>query len=455
MKGLLTATINLANYLCGEPLLCVAVAVAVILTISVRAFPFRHFGQILKHVTGRDAVRTKGTDKGISSFSACCTALGNTLGVGNIAGVAIALASGGPGALLWLWVADLLGLTIKYTEAVLGVRYREIDPETGLYRGGIMWYIESGVGRNWKWLAVLYALIYSLSGFNYPAMQINAVVGALSGTLPIPPVVIGVISALLIGFVVLGGIRRLSDMANKVVPLMSLLYMLLILVVLGCNIRAVPAAVGHVFSCAFSGAAATGGFAGATASMAIRYGIARGFYSNGAATGDAAFAHGAADVAHPVLQGMWGVTEVLVDALVCTSTALVILSTGVLDTGLSGAALTTAAFATLMGNYGAALFVGIVTMLFAFTTAVVCAYYGELCLRYVVGGTRVEKYLIYPYRFCMCASAVVGSVASLENLWGLSDLFLALCMFICLFALVKCRKEVAALTKDYVTSAKQ
>ena len=455
MKGILSTAIAIANYLCGMPLLYVAIAVAVILTISTRAFHFRYFAHILRHVVRGGRGRARGTARGISSFSACCTALGNTLGVGNIAGVAIALAAGGPGALFWLWIADMLGLVIKYSEAVLGVRYRETDPETGLYRGGLMWYIEGGMGKRWKWLALVYALIYCSSGVNYPAMQINAVVGAMEGIIPIPPLAIGIVCAILIAFVVLGGIKRLSEMANFLIPPMALLYMVLILVVLLCNASRLPAVLGQVFSCAFSGAAAQGGFAGATASMALRYGIARGFYSNGAGNGDAAFAHAAADVDDPVKQGMWGVTEVLVDTLVCTSTALVILSTGVLDTGLSGAALTTAAFGTLLGERWAAGFVGVITLLFAFTTAVVCTYYGEVCLRYVVRGLAVEKYLVWPYRLLMCGSAILGSVATLESLWGLSDLFLAVCMFICLFVLVRCRKEVAQLTRQYVASLKK
>ena len=448
MDSIITAVINAANYICGMPVLYAAAAVSIILLISMRGFVVIHAGHIFKQITGKGKKQT--SDKGISSFSACCTALANTLGVGNIAGIAVGLAYGGPGALFWIWVAGLLGVAIKYSEATLGAKFRSIDPATGMYRGGIMWYIEQGAGKKWKWLAVLFASVYGFTDLTVPAVQINSIVGVFSTTWNIPPISIGLISAALIAFVLLGGIRRLSDMANKVIPFAAALYFVVSLILLITHFTALPDVIKDVFVCAFTGSAAAGGFAGATAIAALRHGIMRGFYSNGAATGDAAFAHSVADVDHPVKQGMWGATEVVIDTIVCSCTALAILSTGVLETGLEGTALTTAAFAAFIGNEGiAALFVGIIVALFAFTTAVACAYYGEICVQYLIKNQKILKYVIPIFRFTLCAFAVVGSVMPLGILWTINDYCLVICMFICMTALLLNRKHVAELTKDY------
>lgn len=454
MDNLITKVIDITNYICGMGVLYVAIIVSLILLISMRGFVFRYAGHIAKSIIGKG--NKESSEKGISSFSACCTALGNTLGVGNIAGIAVGLAYGGPGALLWIWVAGILGVAIKYSEVTLGAKFRTIDPQTGMYRGGIMWYIEQGVGKKWKWLAVLFASVYGFTDLTVPAVQINSIVGVFSTTWNIPPISIGLISAALIAFVLLGGIRRLSDMANKIIPFAATLFFVASLIVLITKLPVLPSVIKEVFVSAFTGSAATGGFAGATTIAALRHGIMRGFYSNGAATGDAAFAHSIAEVDHPVKQGMWGAAEVVIDTIVCSCTALVILSTGVLETGLEGTALTTAAFAAFIGNEEiAALFVGIIVALFAFTTAVVCAYYGEICAHYLIKDQKVLKYAIPIFRFTLCMFAVVGSVTPLGILWTINDYCLVICMFICMTALLLNRKHIAALTKDYVDYLKE
>ena len=449
MEKIFSIIINGANWLCGTPILAAASVVALILMISTRGFVFRKFSYIVCQIVG--GLRNKeATEKGISSFSACCTALGNTLGVGNIAGIAIALASGGPGALFWIWIAGVLGIAIKYSEVILGSHYKEQDPETGVYRGGIMYYIERGLGANWKWMAVLYALVYGLSNFIIEATQINSVVGAFQGVWQFPPVLVGIVAAVLIAFVLFGGIRRLSDVSNKLIPFAALLYVGVSFVIVLLHIAQLPGILKEVFLAAFTGSAACGGFAGASANMAIRYGIMRGFYSNGAASGDVAFAHSTADVRHPVDQGMWGAVEVVVDTIVCSSTALVILTTDVLGSGLTGTALTTAAFSAFFRNEQAgALFIGVIIALFAFTTAMVCAYYGEVCVKYLIRNQKISKYVDMVYRCLICLLAVVGSVASLEFLWSFTDFALAFCMFICMFTLLRCRKKVSDLTREY------
>lgn len=452
MSSIFDKIMELANFICGVPLFIAASTVSVILIFSTRGFAFRYLGHFFQENFGRKSRRKQNSGKGISSFSACCTALGNTLGVGNIAGISIALASGGPGALFWIWIAGLLGVAIKYSEVVLGCRYRSMDAKHGIYRGGIMWYIEQGMGHKWKWLAVTFALLYGTTGFLLPAMQINSIVGAFEGVLVFPPVIIGIISAVLIAFVLLGGIRRLSDLAEKVIPFAAALYLVVSLLILICNATNIPAVLKEVFVSAFAGSAAKGGFAGATAVLALRYGIMRGFYSNGAATGDAAFAHSVADVEHPVQQGMWGAAEVCIDTIVCSSTALVVLCTGVLDTGLTGTALTTAAFSSFFhSEWMGAMFIGIIIIFFAFTTAVVSAYYGEVCVHYLIKSEKRCGSVVFVYRLFMCISAAIGSVTALELLWTFCDFALAFCMFICMCALMVCRKEVVALTKEYVS----
>lgn len=448
--------IGVANFICGMPLLYSTAAVALILAITMKGFHFRYFFHSLKEVVKSMVSKKEKSTKGISSFAACCTALGNTLGVGNITGISIALAFGGPGALFWIWVAGFLGVIIKYSEATLASYCHGIDPDTGLYRGGIMWYIEQGMGKKWTWLAFVFALLYCCAGPLTPALQINSVVGAFEGAIEFPPIIIGIVSALLMGFVLIGGIRRLSDMANKVIPAAAIIYFVVSIVVIVVNGRQLPGILKDVFECAFTGSAPAGGFAGATAMMAIRHGITRGFYSNGAAAGDAAFAHSVADVAHPAHQGLWGMFEVTVDTIVCTCTALVVLSTGVLDTGLNGTALTAAAFASFFhNNQVTAIFLGAVIAIFAFTTAVVTSYYAEVCLRYVIKNRKIAQKAAYVYRCLLCLSAAVGSVSALETLWGFNDIALALCMFICMFALIMCRKIVARLTKEYVSTIKK
>lgn len=454
MNHLITKMIDITNYICGMGVLYAAIIVSLILLISMRGFVFRYAGHIVKQITGKG--KKGSSEKGISSFSACCTALGNTLGVGNIAGIAVGLAYGGPGALFWIWIAGLLGIAIKYSEVTLGAKFRTIDPETGMYRGGIMWYIELGIGKKWKWLAVLFAVIYCFTDLTVPAVQINSIVGVFCTTWNIPPILIGLISAALIAFVLLGGIRRLSDMANKVIPFAAVLFFSVSVIVLIANIGALPRVCKEVFVAAFSGSAAMGGFAGATTMAALRHGIMRGFYSNGAATGDAAFAHSIAEVPHPVLQGMWGAAEVVIDIIVCSCTALVILSTGVLETGLEGTALTTAAFAVFFKNQQmAALFVGIIVALFAFTTAVVCAYYGEICVHYLLNNPKIEKYAVPVFRLAICVFAIVGSVIPLQLLWTINDYCLVVCMFTCMAALLLNRKHIAQLTKEYVESIRK
>lgn len=446
------------DFLWGAPLLVVLILISLVYTIGTRGFQVTHFVHTLRNTFGNSIGGGADSGKGVSSFKAFCMALCNTLGVGNIAGVGVAISLGGPGAVLWILLADVLALIIKYGEITLGVKYREIHPSTGKYRGGLMWYVEKGLGRQWKWIAILYAAFYGIAIINTPAVQINSMASAIATYFRIPTISVGLISAILMGFVLIGGLSRISNVAGKVVPFMAALYLFGTVFVLIKYCAQIPEAFRLIFQCAVSDTSAiAGGFGGATVAQAIRYGSARGFYSNGAGCGDAPFAHSSANVAYPAEQAIWGISEVFVDAIVCTCTALVILVTGAWKSGLSGAQLTTRAFAmAFQSEYGAGVFVSIVIVFFAFTTAIVCAYFGEICIGYLVKDMKGIRYI---YRAAMCFSALAGSsafmVEHLNKLWLLGDFNLAVDTILSVLVLFLMRKEVFQSTKEYKNMLKQ
>ncbi len=444
--------VPIGNFLWEMPMLIALTAVAVLYTIGTRGFQFRCFSRILRDTFGRGMSRANQvSEQGISSFRAFCMALCNTLGVGNIVGVGIAVGLGGPGAILWIWMADLLGTIIKYGEIFLGSKYQEADPETGMYRGGIMFYVKKGLGRRWRWVAVIYAGLYGLTAFNTPATQVNSIASAITQYFPIPPMAIGVVTAALLALVVLGGLKRISGFAEKVVPTMAVGYLLMTAVVLLRNAALLPDTFALIFRSAFTGIPAIlGGFGGASASMAIRYGFARGFYSNGAGCGDAPFFHSSVPVSHPGQQAIWGISEVFVDMIVCTCTGLVILSTGAWETGLRGAALTTEAFARgLGGTTVGGIALSVIITAFAFTTALAGIFIGESCLRYFTGN-RIARFL---YRSILCVAAVMGSspvfMERLEMLWLLSDFNIAICDLLSILVLCLMCREVFSGTREY------
>lgn len=446
--------IELGDFLWEIPMLIFLTIVALMYTVGTRGFQFRYFGHSINSTLGQQIRGTAAgtTKKGISSFQALCMALCNTLGVGNIAGVAVSIALGGPGAVFWLWLAGILGLIIKYGEIALGVKYREVDPETGMYRGGLMWYLEKGLGRRFKWLAVFYAATYVVSNLNAPAVQVNTIASSVTTCFThVPPMLVGVIASGLIGTVLLGGLKRISKVAERIVPFMSVAYMAIVVIILLMNFTKIPYIFELIFKYAVTDAkAAAGGFGGATVSMAARYGFARGFYSNGAGMGDTAFSHASSDVEHPAKQGMWGISEVLIDTIICTCTAFAILITGSWESGESGAALTTQAISRgLKAPVLANLFVMAAVIFFALTTAVMCAYYGEICLRYFTK----SKIASNVYRLLICLMAVFSTnpvfVERVDILWRVGDSNVAILIMLSLVVLVLLRKDVYAITRDY------
>jgi len=379
----------------------------------------------------------------ISPFSALMTSLSATIGTGNIAGVATAVALGGPGALFWMWITALLGMATKYAEAVLAVRFREQD-KLGNFSGGPMYYIRNGLHRRWHWLGFLFALFGSLAGFGLAnTVQSNSVAQVLNDSYSIPPIATGLLLMLLVGAVVLGGIKRIASVASLLVPMMALSYMLMSFVVILTHIDQLPSAVVTIVDSAMNGTAAAGGFAGASVWAALRFGVARGVFSNEAGLGSAPIAHAAARTNEPVQQGMIAMLGTFIDTLVvCSMTGLVIVIMDVWPTGVSGASLTAMAFAQAFP--GGEYVVSLGLCLFAFTTMIGWSFYGERCAVYLLG-TRV----ITPFRIAWVIAIPVGTLVELDMIWLIADTLNAFMAIPNLIALVLLSPLVFSLSRDY------
>jgi AGCS family alanine or glycine:cation symporter len=398
----------------GWPMIVLLMGTGVLLTILTGFVQFRRLPYAMTEVLGK--VFEKGSGSGsVTPFQAVATALASTVGVGNIAGVATAIFIGGPGALFWLWVSGLLGMCTKYAEIVTAMHYREPD-ETGTMRGGAMYTLRKGLGL--PWLGTIFALLTSLAAFGIGNMvQANSVAASLTESFGINPQITAIVLIVLTAVVILGGIKRIGEFTSVLVPFMAILYLGGGLVIILMNITGVPAALGSVFSGAFNGSAAAGGFAGATIMMAMRYGIARGLFSNEAGLGSAPMVHAAAQTDHPVRQGMYGIFEVFVDTiLICTTTGLVILLTGTWTSDVTGAALAARAFETgLPGVWGDIIVTGGI-LLFAFSTLIGWSYYGETGIIYLFGAKAAM-----PYRVLWLVFIYLGATGSLQVVWEVSD----------------------------------
>jgi AGCS family alanine or glycine:cation symporter len=343
------------------------------------------------------------------------TALASTVGVGNIAGVATAIFLGGPGALFWLWVSGLFGMCTKYAEIVVAMHYREKDAD-GTMRGGAMYVLKNGLKL--PWLGAIFALLTSLAAFGIGNMvQANSVADALHTTFGLSQSTTGIVLVALTGAVILGGIKRIGKVTELLVPFMALFYIGGGLVILVLHAGKLPDVFALVFESAFSGTAAAGGFAGSTIAMALRYGIARGLFSNEAGLGSAPMVHAAAQTDHPVRQGLYGIFEVFVDTLlICTTTGLVILVTDSWTSGATGAALSVNAFTTgLPGGWGGIVVTGGL-ILFAFSTVIGWSYYGETGVVYLFGAKAA-----LPYRIAWLVFIYLGAVGSLHLIWDVAD----------------------------------
>jgi AGCS family alanine or glycine:cation symporter len=377
------------------------------------------------------------------------TALSSTVGTGNIVGVATAIALGGPGALFWMWCAAVIGLATKYAEAVLAVHYRETD-ELGKKVGGPMYYIKNGLGAKWKWLGMLFAFFGALAGFGLAnTVQSNAVSQILQSNFNVPTLVSGIVMSVLVGIVLLGGIKRIAEVAGKLVPLMAIIYLLATMSILILNAAEVPAAVFLIVDTAFNGAAATGGFVGATIMLALQSGVARGVFSNESGLGSAPIAHAAAETNSPVRQGSIAMLGTFIDTLIiCTMTGLVLVVTGVWDGELYGAAMTSAAFSSQL-PFGD-IILTLCIILFGFTTMLGWSYYGERCAEFLLGPK-----VIVPFRVLWVVGIFLGTQMSLELVWKMSDVLNGMMAIPNLIALVFLAPVVFRLSREYFAEEEQ
>ena len=390
------------------------------------------------------AGRTEVGEGDITPFNALMTSLSATIGTGNIAGVATAIFLGGPGALFWMWCTALVGMATKYSEAVLAVRFREMD-EAGNHVGGPMYYIKNGLGAEWAWLGTAFALFGLFAGFGIGNMvQANSVADVLSSSFRISPWITGGVMAVLVALVLIGGIRRIAEVAGRLVPIMAIAYLTGGLIILASNLNAIPDALGLVFKHAFTPIAAGGGFAGAAVWAAIRFGVARGIFSNEAGLGSAPIAHAAAATDDPVRQGTVAMLGTFIDTLViCTITGLVILVSGVWTSGETGAALSSLAFESALPGFGGYV-VTFGLAVFAFTTALGWSVYGEKCAEYLFGVRA-----IIPFRLVWVVALPVGAVAKLSFIWLVADTLNALMAIPNLIALLLLSPVVVQLTHAY------
>ena len=427
----------------GPPMLIFLVGTGFYLTVVLRGLQFTKMWYALWLALVK---RKEETDEpgDISHFQALMTALSATVGTGNIAGVATAIAAGGPGALFWMWITGLVGMATKYGEAVLAVKYR-IKDEKGEMSGGPMYYIANGLG--WKWLGTLFAIFAAVAAFGIGNMvQSNSVADAVEATFNVPFYVTGIVLMIFTALVVLGGIKSIGRITGVVVPIMIIFYMGGSLIILLLNITGIPAALALVVKEAFTPTAASGGFAGATVMMAIRMGVARGVFSNESGLGSAPIAAAAAQTKHPVLQALVSMTQTFIDTIiVCTMTGLVLIMTGAWDSGKTGAELTSYAFD--LGVPGGEYIVTIGLILFAYSTILGWCYYGEKSVEYLFGQMAVK-----PYRYLFIVVVGLGAVAKLNFVWSLSDTFNGLMAIPNLIGLLALSPIIVKETKNFFAS---
>ncbi|MEQ1740003.1 MAG: sodium:alanine symporter family protein [Methyloglobulus sp.] len=431
---------TLSGWVWGPPMLTLLVGTGLYLTILLKGLQFRVLPLAFRIIFHKD----HGEDGDISHFAALMTALAATVGIGNIVGVATAISLGGPGAVFWMWMTGLVGMVTKYSEAVLAVKYRE-KGDHGM-RGGPMYYISKGAGL--PWLGWLFAVFTALATFGIGNMtQANATAKIFESTFHIQPWVTGVVLMVLTALVILGGIRSIGKFTSFLVPFMIVGYVGSALVVLGLNASEIPDAFALIFKHAFAPMAATGGFAGATIASAMRFGIARGVFSNESGLGSAPIAAAAARTYDPVRQALVSMTQTFIDTLVvCTMTALVILTATPWTQGVSPGQLTSASFGETLGVTGE-IIVAVATSLFAYSTLIGWNYYGEKAIEYLLGSRSIRI-----YRIIFIAVVIVGAMMDLEFVWNISDLMNGMMALPNLIGLLLLSKVVKAETDRYFKS---
>lgn len=438
---------KLDSFVWGPPLLILLVGTGVMLTIRLGGIQLLKLPYALKLVFKKD----QSGEGDISSFGALCTALAATVGTGNIIGVATAIAAGGPGALFWMWLAAFFGMATKYAEGVLAIKYRQLD-ENGQVAGGPMYYITNGMGEKFKPLAIFFAfsgVLVALLGIG-TFTQVNAITSSIENTLHLPAEVIGIVLAILVGIVTFGGINSISKVAEKVVPVMAISYLIICLTILATHYASIVPAFQLIFKSAFTPLAAIGGFAGATVSMAIRNGIARGVFSNESGLGSAPIAAAAAKTEWAAEQGLISMIGTFIDSLIiCTLTGLTLIVTGVWQMPeVATSSLTETAFNMVLPTIGGIPLGSVLLMvclsLFAFTTILGWNYYGERCCEFLFGVKSIK-----PYRIIFILMVGLGAFLQLEAVWLIADIVNGLMALPNLIAIVALSKVVVAETSAY------
>jgi AGCS family alanine or glycine:cation symporter len=432
----------------GPAMLVLILGTGLYLQVRLGGMPIRRIGAGLRLVwRGRGGDEAHGE---VSPYAALMTCLAATIGVGNIAGVATAIALGGPGALFWMWMTALVGMATKYAEVLLAVHYRERDAD-GRYVGGPMYAIRNGLGPRWAWLGTMFAVFGGLAGFGIGNMvQSNSIAAALDNSFSLDPMITGLVLMVITGAVILGGIRRIAAVSNWLVPFMAVGYVLAALWVLAFHWRGIPQAFALIFETAFTGTAAAGGFAGAAMIAAIRYGVARGIFSNEAGLGTAGIAQAAGMSNDPVRSGLIGMMGTFLDTIVvCSMTGLAIVVSGAWQSGRTGAELTQIAFQSAMPGIGGEV-VAIALAIFALTTILGWSYYGERCWQFLVGSWTIK-----PYRILWTIAVFFGAITHLDLAWTIADTLNALMAIPNLIALLALSPVVVQLTRAGLARALQ
>ncbi len=436
------STVN--EWLWGPASCAIFLLVGIYVTVRTGFFQFTHvgrwFGGTIRSLFHKDATDKQ---KGFNALQSLSTALAATIGTGNIVGVATAIVSGGPGAVFWMWMAALFGMMTKYAEVLLSMYYRK----KGEYRSGPMYVLERGLKN--KPLAVCYAFFCLIASFGIGNMsQGNSIAQAFSSSFGVSPMATGIVVMILAGIVLIGGVRRIGAVTEKLIPFMAIFYLLFCGIVLVVQHQAIPSAFALIFREAFRFESVGGGALGYTAMRAIRFGVARGIFTNEAGLGTSSMAHAASSETQPVKQAMMGIFEVFIDTiLICTVTALVILVTGVLGNGKSGAALTISAFAQNLGGFSE-VFICISIALFAFASILSWCFYGERCAEYLWGSVAAKGYRCIYIMFIL-----IGCVLSMDAVWNLCDIFNALMAVPNLAGVVSKTGLVSKITREYLHRA--
>lgn len=428
------------------PLIILLIGGGFFLTIRLNFFQFRYFPHIMAQTFGKIFAKSDAPGT-LTPFQATTAALASTMGAANIVGVPVAIALGGPGAIFWMWLVALIGIGTKYSEVVLGIHYREKNVN-GEYVGGPMYYIKKGLG--WKNIAYFFAFALMIEVVASTMVQSNSIAATLDSSFGISPLMTGIFVAILVILVTYGGIKTIGKVSEKLIPVIVVLYLLSAFIVIAVNIKEVPTAFTLIFEHAFMPISAAGGFAGAGVAAAIRWGLARGLYSNEAGMGTAPIAHSAAMNDHPAKQGFWGIFEVIVDTLVvCTITALVVLTSGVWkDIPTNDAStMVAASFVPVFGASIGGFIVSATLFLFVITTVVVIIFYGEKQAEFLFGTTFAKV-----MRFVYIAAIVVGAVGGLQFIWQFLDLLLAAVVIPNVIAVLFLNGKVREITKDYFTN---